>query len=681
MRQILLEFLARDKTAAASRSAAKNIDSVGDAADDAADSTEKLGKASDSTDEQVERFGKSSRTAAQHVDRLDREIESVEKELRQLAVAFAEAEGVGERFDISKAIRRTEADLRKLNRSKGLLDGLIPDKLAPDAGRNLGVELAANIGKGFASAKGGIVGGGIAALAPEIGALVAAGVVGAVGLGGIIGGVALAAKGPAIKGQAKELGKTIGDGLKAEADQAFGRPLAKALDDLGGVAQRSIPKVGKIFDATAPSVQGLTDDLGRFTDGLLSGAVVAAEHSGPVLDQLGDILGDTGESLGKFLAMAGEHSDEAATALGDVNEALQDTITVATTVVDALAAVKGGFDTFTGDLGKIPVLGAGFDTFKRSLMGPLPVIAELVKGQDDIGKSSLRNAGPVKDLAGGMDDAARAADGEAYALAGLAKELHAQADPTFALIKAQDDLAKAQGDVAKAQSKYGQDSPQYRDALHQAASAALDLEAAAGQVATTSNGKLTPALKSTLQAAGLTGGQINALEKEFGDAKRSGDRFAKTYTAKVKVNGLAEAQRVAQRIRDTLAAIKDENVNINYTTSSGKNSSELRRNIDKNREYGGPVRKGHAYIVGEKRPEVFVPDRDGRIVPSLEQYQRATGMQSAVGAAAAPMQAGLLVSFDFGPSDLGQLLIKTVRTQPAVAAGIASVLARYIRPS
>ena len=33
------------------------------------------------------------------------------------------------------------------------------------------------------------------------------------------------------------------------------------------------------------------------------------------------------------------------------------------------------------------------------------------------------------------------------------------------------------------------------------------------------------------------------------------------------------------------------------------------------RENGGPVEKGKPYIVGEKRPELFVPDRNGTILP------------------------------------------------------------------
>jgi hypothetical protein len=47
------------------------------------------------------------------------------------------------------------------------------------------------------------------------------------------------------------------------------------------------------------------------------------------------------------------------------------------------------------------------------------------------------------------------------------------------------------------------------------------------------------------------------------------------------------------------------------------------------REHGGPVTAGHAYLVGERRAEVFVPDRDGRILPSVEQFTRGTSRASA----------------------------------------------------
>jgi hypothetical protein len=48
------------------------------------------------------------------------------------------------------------------------------------------------------------------------------------------------------------------------------------------------------------------------------------------------------------------------------------------------------------------------------------------------------------------------------------------------------------------------------------------------------------------------------------------------------------------------------------------------------RAAGGPVTKGQPYIVGEKRPEVFVPDEDGTIVPRVS--------AAAVGSSAAATQ-------------------------------------------
>ena len=39
------------------------------------------------------------------------------------------------------------------------------------------------------------------------------------------------------------------------------------------------------------------------------------------------------------------------------------------------------------------------------------------------------------------------------------------------------------------------------------------------------------------------------------------------------------------------------------------------------REFGGPVKAGQPYIVGEKRPELFVPDTNGTIIPNLNAIQ------------------------------------------------------------
>lgn len=51
--------------------------------------------------------------------------------------------------------------------------------------------------------------------------------------------------------------------------------------------------------------------------------------------------------------------------------------------------------------------------------------------------------------------------------------------------------------------------------------------------------------------------------------------------------------------------------------SSGGSASPGVGSTFTNREFGGPVSKGRAYIVGERRPELFVPNTNGIIVPQL----------------------------------------------------------------
>jgi hypothetical protein len=58
------------------------------------------------------------------------------------------------------------------------------------------------------------------------------------------------------------------------------------------------------------------------------------------------------------------------------------------------------------------------------------------------------------------------------------------------------------------------------------------------------------------------------------------------------------------------------------------------------------VRRGGAYVVGERRPELFVPDRDGTIHPSAN-----------VGTGGDFVMAPVLLSLD------GQIVARTVQRQ------------------
>jgi hypothetical protein len=64
------------------------------------------------------------------------------------------------------------------------------------------------------------------------------------------------------------------------------------------------------------------------------------------------------------------------------------------------------------------------------------------------------------------------------------------------------------------------------------------------------------------------------------------------------------------------------------SVSAGQGSTFTNR-----REFGGPVSKGRAYIVGEKRPELFVPNTNGIIVPQVPSMDY-SGASMAAGAMA-----------------------------------------------
>lgn len=76
-----------------------------------------------------------------------------------------------------------------------------------------------------------------------------------------------------------------------------------------------------------------------------------------------------------------------------------------------------------------------------------------------------------------------------------------------------------------------------------------------------------------------------------------------------------------KKLKDLREELEDELGNITISVDVKKSSS-------KKRAFGGPVTAGVPYIVGERRPELFVPDSNGRIVPSLNGVGGNAGGQS-----------------------------------------------------
>ncbi len=84
-----------------------------------------------------------------------------------------------------------------------------------------------------------------------------------------------------------------------------------------------------------------------------------------------------------------------------------------------------------------------------------------------------------------------------------------------------------------------------------------------------SGGELTPALKATLEAAGLTKDQIAQLKRQFDSARGAGDKFAQTYHAKLEADAVTATQRI-KHVRDLLDQIHSKKISVNVLVNESR---------------------------------------------------------------------------------------------------------------
>lgn len=529
-RELILDLLARDKSKQATDSFSKNMEGVADAADDAAKSTDKLSK--------------SAKVNADRIGKLDREIGLAENELRSLARAFADTDDAAERLDLSKAVRRLENDLRRLGKNKGILAGILPDP-EPD-GRGFGRKLVGAIAEGGASiatkagaSVGPVVGGAIgAAAAPVLVSTLGSALSAGIGSGVLGVGLAAAAKDPVVQIRGKQVGKRFTEALQGEASEAFQGPVLQSLAKLEAAGERTTTKLGKAFDELAPHLDPLVTKFTIAGERLTDSFVKAAGESGPALAGLGDSVVLLSDGVGDFIDKVSDGGPEAADNLRLLAGATADLARYTGNTLDVMSKLANN-EWVTGPL--LPLLRKHYKE----------VAAEQVEA----------NSGLVKlgegftTLAGKLQVTTLAAQGNREAMAALNKEMRASVDPLFGFVEAQEQVEEAQKKVNKEIKEHGPNSEQAAAATRDLAGAALDLQGKAAAVGTTADGKLTPALRRTLVAAGLTEKQIKGVERELKDAKAAADRYDKVNAkAKVEVDGVPAARKKIRSIMDDLRA-------------------------------------------------------------------------------------------------------------------------------
>jgi hypothetical protein len=599
-RELILDLLARDRSGPAVKGFAKGIKDAGDAADKAGASTKKFGEGTEKAGRGADELGDQADGAAKSIAKLDREIALANAELQVLAKSFADTDDAAQRLDLSKAIRKAENDIRRLTKSRGLIKIDVPVEIEPDMPgffKKLSMGIG-SAGGSVASAAGGsvgpVVGGAIGvAAAPVLVSSMASALSAGAGLGVLGAGIALAvSKDEKIKHAGSLLGQKFIGALAGAASNNLGVPITRSLGILEGAADRSVKKMDRAFRSLAPSLVPFTRDVVASAERMEDAFVNTARKSGPAVEGLGGSLRLLADGAGDFVETLADGSPEAAANLQLVAGATADLARYTGVALSELNKLSGN-PWITGPL--------------------LPALRQhYVDAADSTGVFSRHTKG-AKDA---MEGAAEAAQGQRNALDELNKALRAETDPVFALLDAQDQLKRAQKASSKAIEEHGEKSDEAQTALRELAAAALNLQGRAGALGDAFSGEVTPQLRATLKTAGLTDKQISELGRQFRNAKRSGDQFAKTYSANVKVNGVAKAKGDLRSVREIASDIPRA-ITIAMRITGVTNVSKARAAINKQyeaRASGGPVQRGVPYWVGEEGPELIMPEHNGHVL-------------------------------------------------------------------
>lgn len=424
---------------------------------------------------------------------------------------------------------------------------------------------------------------------------------------------------------------TASDNINALALRAVA--LNPALGDAGAVAERMTNALARGGRATTQFGIGLTSaeinaralsdtgkdnvaDLTQF-EKAAAGAEIAVERLGNTMgtdfqvgsqnartewNRMTESLGEAAETVGGTMLPAIENITEAVTELGDglANLSPKDWLSglwdlsgglIANGVTDLWDAISGGDEQIRGT---------------GEILGELP--------------PALR-------------DTADAGEGAAASIDDLSNALTGYLDGAFALPEAQRNLRDSFKDLFDTLLTEGHSADDVAGALEDIAYRTADVGAAsgnfavsadltitrlrqmrdAGQISADQFNRVRDAIRGAQDEAPLTvptsaPGATAATQEIKGVGEAAGKVPPMTY-AGVQARGAAQAFADVDRVKRQLEAI-DGKTYTSYVGVVTTGSAQVR-------EHGGPVEAGMPYIVGEKRPELFVPTRNGTILPSV----------------------------------------------------------------
>jgi hypothetical protein len=569
----------------------------------------------------VEKLGGKMKDTAEDSKRLGQQIEETSKKAQDLKLQIARTGDV----TLFGDLRRQESLLGKLEKIREELEKV--DDAAAGVSASLGGAAAGGgiggILKGAPSAGGAsgpLIAGGaaaIAALSPAIGATVAAAVLGSVGTGGVIGGVALAAQDTRVKAAFKEVGKEMFEGV-GDAASPFVQPLIQAASTFGDAWRQEAPEFRKNFETLSEAVDPLAKGLTGFIHNLGPGLGSAFKASIPLAEEFGEELAAMGTDVSDFLRAMARSAPGAKIALNDLF-----------TVVDfGLDVLGDGTEILSKTYEGMRKLGlvAPPEWLLQTSRGTAFVAFDILNHELEKSVNNLKNVlTPTEELERAQEDAADAAKRQADAIAQLNKKVDAYYDAILGPLDAEERWHRAilatkealaeNGKTLAINTRAGLDN---RDAIEEQFAAA----------------------KNRLDMGTLTEEQyqreidnLGALKKQFKDTTGFIDGLIAAY------------RRVPSEVRSTLSVTAEGSglgillrllkaqATGGVPFSMGEHSgSQIKQLVGATaglpgpghgaffdlpaRASGGPVLAGHAYMVGERGPEPFIPSTNGTILPS-----------------------------------------------------------------
>jgi hypothetical protein len=368
----------------------------------------------------------------------------------------------------------------------------------------------------------------VAGAAPLLGAVLGAAVIGGVGAGGLVGGIVSASRDTRVKTAARDLADTLSEPFD-DIGEAFILPVRDSLNELARGGRDLLGDIGPDLRALAPVVVDLAEgfaDAARAAGPGISDALRAAQ---PILRELATQLPELAEAFGDMLSLISDESDSAVVGLRTILGLTSGILRATGELLAFLSRTFAGFVEgvrLIGELGnELPVVGGKYEKLRQAA----------VRLQGAVTDSGEAGIVATDQLAGGFQLVTDEVSGTNAVLMRHRDILRAQTDPMFALIDAQIDLRDRQAEYNQAVKDFGANSPQAQAALLALTKSAIGMESAAGDAAGTVDGKLTPAFRATLLAAGLTAPQIKAVEKRFAAARREGEKFDRKYAANISV--------------------------------------------------------------------------------------------------------------------------------------------------